>query len=166
MKSFGRLDRFVIREVAPPALMGLLVYTFLLMMRPIFALVEMVLVRGVRLGSRLEGPREHHSTCPGFDDSHEFSLRRPHRRRPNELGQRDHRDAGRRNPLHPTAQTDHHHRDLPGPSQRLDVPDGDSPIQSKPQGDEGRDLRQCQEHRSDRSRGLLRGIPESSALCP
>ena len=47
MKSFGRLDRFVIREVTPPALLGLLVYTFLLMMRPIFALVEMVLVRGV-----------------------------------------------------------------------------------------------------------------------
>ena len=47
MKSFGRLDRFVIREVAPPALLGLLVYTFLLMMRPIFALVEMVLVRGI-----------------------------------------------------------------------------------------------------------------------
>ncbi len=47
MKSFGRLDRFVIREVTPPGLMGLLVYTFLLMMRPIFSLVEMVLVRGV-----------------------------------------------------------------------------------------------------------------------
>jgi lipopolysaccharide export system permease protein len=47
VKSFGSLDRFVIREVTPPALMGLLVYTFLLMMRPIFALVEMVLVRGV-----------------------------------------------------------------------------------------------------------------------
>jgi len=47
VKSFGRLDRFVIREVAPPALLGLLVYTFLLMMRPIFSLVEMVLVRGV-----------------------------------------------------------------------------------------------------------------------
>jgi LPS export ABC transporter permease LptG len=47
VKSFGSLDRFVIREVAPPALMGLLVYTFLLMMRPIFSLVEMVLVRGV-----------------------------------------------------------------------------------------------------------------------
>ena len=47
MKSFGRLDRFVIREVVPPASLGLLVYTFLLMMRPIFSLVEMVLVRGV-----------------------------------------------------------------------------------------------------------------------
>ncbi len=51
MKSFGSLDRFVIREVVPPALMGLLVYTFLLMMRPIFALVEMVLVRGVSWGA-------------------------------------------------------------------------------------------------------------------
>jgi len=51
VKSFGRIDRFVIREVTPPALMGLLVYTFLLMMRPIFSLVEMVLVRGVAWGS-------------------------------------------------------------------------------------------------------------------
>ena len=50
MKSFGRIDRFAIREVVPPALMGLLVYTFLLMMRPIFSLVEMVLVRGVTWG--------------------------------------------------------------------------------------------------------------------
>jgi LPS export ABC transporter permease LptG len=47
VKTFGRIDRFVIREVTPPALIGLLVYTFLLMMRPIFSLVEMVLVRGV-----------------------------------------------------------------------------------------------------------------------
>jgi len=47
LKNFGRIDRFTIREVVPPALMGLLVYTFLLMMRPIFGLVEMVLVRGV-----------------------------------------------------------------------------------------------------------------------
>ena len=51
MKSFGRIDRFAIREVVPPALMGLLVYTFLLMMRPIFSLVEMVLVRGVAWGA-------------------------------------------------------------------------------------------------------------------
>jgi LPS export ABC transporter permease LptG len=50
LKFLGRLDRFVIREVAPPAMMGLLVYTFLLMMRPIFSLVEMVLVRGVAWG--------------------------------------------------------------------------------------------------------------------
>jgi LPS export ABC transporter permease LptG/LPS export ABC transporter permease LptF len=50
VKSFGRIDRFAIREVVPPALMGLLVYTFLLMMRPIFSLVEMVLVRGVTWG--------------------------------------------------------------------------------------------------------------------
>jgi LPS export ABC transporter permease LptG/LPS export ABC transporter permease LptF len=42
-----RLDRFVVREVAPPAVLGLVVYTFLLMMRPIFSLIEMMLVRGV-----------------------------------------------------------------------------------------------------------------------
>ncbi len=47
MMVFGRIDRFVIREVTPPAVLGLFVYTFLLMMRPLFALVEMVLVRGV-----------------------------------------------------------------------------------------------------------------------
>lgn len=35
------------REVTGPAALGLLVYTFLLMMRPLFNLVEMVLVRGV-----------------------------------------------------------------------------------------------------------------------
>jgi len=50
LKSFGRLDRFAIREVVPPAVMGLIVYTFLLMMRPIFSLVEMILVRGVAWG--------------------------------------------------------------------------------------------------------------------
>ncbi|MEE4272161.1 MAG: LptF/LptG family permease, partial [Thermoanaerobaculales bacterium] len=47
LKLYGRLDRFVIREVVGPAALGLLVYTFLLMMRPLFNLVEMVLVRGV-----------------------------------------------------------------------------------------------------------------------
>lgn len=47
MRTFGRLDRFVIREVIPPAFLGFVVYTFLLMMRPIFSLVEQVLVRGV-----------------------------------------------------------------------------------------------------------------------
>jgi LPS export ABC transporter permease LptG/LPS export ABC transporter permease LptF len=47
MRSFGKLDRFIIREVVPPATLGFLVYTFLLMMRPIFNLVEQVLVRGV-----------------------------------------------------------------------------------------------------------------------
>jgi LPS export ABC transporter permease LptG/LPS export ABC transporter permease LptF len=47
VKIPDRLDRFVIREVTPPALLGLVVYTFLLMMRPIFSLIEMLLVRGV-----------------------------------------------------------------------------------------------------------------------
>ena len=43
----SRLDRYAMREVALPSLLGLLVYTFLLMMRPMFSLVEQVLVRGV-----------------------------------------------------------------------------------------------------------------------
>jgi LPS export ABC transporter permease LptG len=51
MKFLGRLDRFVIREVAMPTLLGLVVYTFLLMMRPIFGLVEHVLVRGIGWGN-------------------------------------------------------------------------------------------------------------------
>ena len=54
MKSFGRIDRFAIREVIPPAILGFAVYTFLLMMRPIFNLVEQVLVRGVPWRDALE----------------------------------------------------------------------------------------------------------------
>ncbi len=47
MSLFSRLDRFTMREVALPSLLGLVVYTFLLMMRPMFGVVEQVLVRGV-----------------------------------------------------------------------------------------------------------------------
>ncbi len=43
----SRLDRMVIREIVPPAALGFVVYTFLLTMRAIFALVEQVFVRGV-----------------------------------------------------------------------------------------------------------------------
>jgi len=41
------LDRLVIREVLPPSLMGFFVYTFLLVMRGLFSLMEQVFVRGV-----------------------------------------------------------------------------------------------------------------------
>lgn len=41
------LDRLVIREVLPPSLMGFFVYTFLLVMRGMFSLMEQVFVRGV-----------------------------------------------------------------------------------------------------------------------
>lgn len=41
------LDRLVIREVLPPATMGFVVYTFLLIMRGLFSLMEQVFVRGL-----------------------------------------------------------------------------------------------------------------------
>jgi LPS export ABC transporter permease LptG/LPS export ABC transporter permease LptF len=41
------LDRMVIREVVPPSLMGFAVYTFFLLMRGLFSLMEQVFVRGV-----------------------------------------------------------------------------------------------------------------------
>ena len=45
--GFTRLDRYVIREIAWPACMGVVTYTFLLMMRGIFTLMEQIFVRGV-----------------------------------------------------------------------------------------------------------------------
>jgi len=47
MRIVGLLDRYVVREVAGPAALGLVTYTFLLMMRPIFDLVEQIFVRGL-----------------------------------------------------------------------------------------------------------------------
>jgi lipopolysaccharide export LptBFGC system permease protein LptF len=41
------LDRLIIREVLPPSIMGFAVYTFLLVMRGLFSLMEQVFVRGV-----------------------------------------------------------------------------------------------------------------------
>ncbi len=47
MKVLGTLDRYVIRSVAVPAFLAFVVYTFLLMMRPMFRLIEQVFVRGL-----------------------------------------------------------------------------------------------------------------------
>ena len=47
MKFFGVVDRMVVREVIPPAALGFVTYTFLVIMRGIFNLIEQVLVRGV-----------------------------------------------------------------------------------------------------------------------
>lgn len=47
MKLFGVIDRFVIREVVPPTVLGFITYTFLVVMRGIYGLIEQVLVRGV-----------------------------------------------------------------------------------------------------------------------
>lgn len=49
MRSFGLIDRFVIRDVLTPSLLGFVVYTFLLMMRGLFGLIEQVAVQGVPL---------------------------------------------------------------------------------------------------------------------
>ncbi|MFV2071248.1 MAG: LptF/LptG family permease [Thermoanaerobaculales bacterium] len=47
MKLFGVVDRMVLTEVMPPAALGFLTYTFLVIMRGLFNLIEQVLVRGV-----------------------------------------------------------------------------------------------------------------------
>ena len=47
MKLFCTIDRFVIREVAPPTILGFITYTFLVVMRGIYGLIEQVLIRGV-----------------------------------------------------------------------------------------------------------------------
>ena len=50
MKALGVIDRLTIREVLPPAFLGFITYTFLVVMRGIFNLIEQVLVRGVAVG--------------------------------------------------------------------------------------------------------------------
>jgi len=47
MKSFGVLDRMVIRSVVTPSVLAFVIYTFLLMMRSIFSLMDQVFVRGL-----------------------------------------------------------------------------------------------------------------------
>jgi len=50
---FTRVDRLVLQEIIGPTVVGFLVYTFLLMMRAIFGLVEEVLVRGLAVSDAL-----------------------------------------------------------------------------------------------------------------
>ena len=47
MRLFGVVDRFVVREVLPPTILGFITYTFLVVMRGIYSLIEQVLIRGV-----------------------------------------------------------------------------------------------------------------------
>jgi len=42
-----KLDRMIVREVVPPAALGFVTYTFLLMMRGLFGLIEQIFVRGL-----------------------------------------------------------------------------------------------------------------------
>jgi LPS export ABC transporter permease LptG/LPS export ABC transporter permease LptF len=49
MKLFGVIDRLVIREVIPPTFLGFVTYTFMVIMRGLFNLIEQILVRGVAI---------------------------------------------------------------------------------------------------------------------
>ena len=48
---FRRFDRYILKEVLPPFLIGLLLYTFVLLMNQILILTEQLVTRGVSLGS-------------------------------------------------------------------------------------------------------------------
>ena len=47
MKIFGVVDRLVFREVLTPTVLGFMTYTFLVVMRGLYTLIEQILVRGV-----------------------------------------------------------------------------------------------------------------------
>jgi lipopolysaccharide export system permease protein len=49
LKSRAVLDRFVLREVLTPTVLGFVTYTFLIVLRGLYSLIEQVMVRGVRL---------------------------------------------------------------------------------------------------------------------
>jgi LPS export ABC transporter permease LptG/LPS export ABC transporter permease LptF len=49
VKLFGLVDRLVVREVVPPTILGFITYTFLVLVRGLYSLLEQVLVRGVSL---------------------------------------------------------------------------------------------------------------------
>ena len=53
LRPFTRVDRLVLQEIIGPTVVGFFVYTFLLMMRAIFGLVEEVLVRGLAVTDAL-----------------------------------------------------------------------------------------------------------------
>jgi LPS export ABC transporter permease LptG/LPS export ABC transporter permease LptF len=54
VKFLPVIDRLVIREIIPPTLLGFMTYTFLVVMRGIFNLIEQILVRGVALQDALQ----------------------------------------------------------------------------------------------------------------
>lgn len=49
MKLLSAVDRLVIREVLPPTILGFITYTFLIVLRGLYGLIEQVLVRGVSM---------------------------------------------------------------------------------------------------------------------
>ena len=54
MKLLPVIDRLMIREIIPPTLLGFMTYTFLVVMRGIFNLIEQILVRGVALQDAIQ----------------------------------------------------------------------------------------------------------------
>jgi len=54
MRIIGVIDRLMIREIIPPTLLGFMTYTFMVVMRGIFNLIEQILVRGVALRDALQ----------------------------------------------------------------------------------------------------------------
>jgi LPS export ABC transporter permease LptG/LPS export ABC transporter permease LptF len=54
VKIFATVDRLMIREIVPPTVLGFMVYTFMVIMRGIFNLIEQILVRGVALKDALQ----------------------------------------------------------------------------------------------------------------
>ena len=54
MTVFGVIDRLMIREIIPPTLLGFMTYTFMVVMRGIFNLIEQILVRGVAIRDALQ----------------------------------------------------------------------------------------------------------------
>ncbi len=51
---FGVIDRLMIREIVPPTALGFMTYTFMVVMRGIFNLIEQILVRGVAIKDALQ----------------------------------------------------------------------------------------------------------------
>ncbi|HSO21503.1 MAG TPA: LptF/LptG family permease [Chondromyces sp.] len=49
MRLISTVDRLVIREVLPPTILGFITYTFLIVLRGLYGLIEQVLVRGVSM---------------------------------------------------------------------------------------------------------------------
>ncbi|MBM3285607.1 MAG: LptF/LptG family permease, partial [Candidatus Aminicenantes bacterium] len=43
-------DRYILKEIIPPFLIGLLVYSFVLLMNQVFLLAELFIAKGVALG--------------------------------------------------------------------------------------------------------------------
>jgi len=54
VRIFGVIDRLMIREILPPTVLGFITYTFMVVMRGIFNLIEQILVRGVAVKDALQ----------------------------------------------------------------------------------------------------------------